>query len=190
MPLGWGFCPLRLESRPTIQSHGKHTSLCCSRQAGESRNLVCSFILGFDFLWHACSPRAGALCSHGTWAEFLLCCCEKIFPLHGPGALPLLFFHGLRLLLLLLFKISCQVCYAGCIFEPRALEVKKESWRLLKKKHTRSRASPRRLQGENNVSNKSAFSHNNQRAQTVFLFLLLWKNFRPSGRKRQSWDCV
>ena len=184
---GLRLLPLRLESRPWET----HVNMLHAegRQARERRNLVCSFILGF-WLFMAClvcSPRAGALCSHGTWAEFLLCCCEKIFPLHGPGVLPLLFFHGLRLLLLLLFKISCQVCYAGCIFEPRALEVKKESWHW--EKNTQGEP-PHGVSRENNVSNKSAFSHNNQRAHTLFLFLLLWKNFRPWGLKRQSWDCV
>jgi hypothetical protein len=45
----------------------------------------------------------------------------------------------------------------------RALEVKKESWHW--EKNTQGEP-PHGVSRENNVSNKSAFSHNNQRAQT------------------------
>lgn len=48
-------------------------------------------------------------------------------------------------------------------------------------------ASPGRQQ---RVQQVRYISHNNQRAHILFLFLLVWKNLEPSGRWRQSWDCV
>jgi hypothetical protein len=76
-------------------------------------------------------------------------------------------------------------CAAGCIFEPRAraLEVKKESWH--RQKHTQEEP-PHGVSRENNASNKSAFSHNNQRAQTHSVSLsasLENKNFKPKETK-------